>query len=368
MRVWIAGGGTGGHVYPGLAVLRALERLGPVDPLYVGAIDGVEQRLATRAGLPYEGVPAGGVHGLAPRVAARNLTKVTRGFWAARRLGRQERPQALFVTGGYASVPVAMAAWTLRVPILVYLPDIEPGLAVRFIARLATRIAVTTEDSLTYFPARKTVVTGYPVRPSFAEVDREQARARFGVVPDEPVVLVFGGSHGARSINQAVVSNLEAFLREAQVVHLSGELDWPWVSERAEELPPDLRARYSAHSYLHEMGAALAAADLVVSRAGASTLGELPFFGLPAILVPYPHAWRYQRTNAQWLVERGAAIQVADEALDQALLPAVQECLSDRDRLAQMRDRARALARPDAAARLATEMRALAGSSAEEAF
>jgi UDP-N-acetylglucosamine--N-acetylmuramyl-(pentapeptide) pyrophosphoryl-undecaprenol N-acetylglucosamine transferase len=116
------------------------------------------------------------------------------------------------------------------------------------------------------------------------------------------------------------------------------------------------------------MGAALAAADLVVCRAGASTLGELPYFGLPAILVPYPHAWRYQRTNAQWLVERGAAIQVADEALDQALLPAIQDCLSDRERLAQMRDRARALARPDAAARLATELRALAGSSAEEAF
>jgi UDP-N-acetylglucosamine--N-acetylmuramyl-(pentapeptide) pyrophosphoryl-undecaprenol N-acetylglucosamine transferase len=368
MQVWIAGGGTGGHVYPGLAVLRALERLGPVDPLYVGATDGVEQRLATRAGLPFKGVPAGGVHGLAPRVAVQNLTKVTRGFWAARGLGRQERPHALFVTGGYASVPVAMAAWTLRVPILLYLPDIEPGLAVRFIARLATRIAVTTEDSLAYFPARKTVVTGYPVRSSFADVDREQARARLGVTLDQPVVLIFGGSHGARSINQAVASNLEALLREAQVIHLSGKLDWPWVSERAEQLPPDLRARYSVHSYLHDMGTALAAADLVVCRAGASTLGELPYFGLPAILVPYPHAWRYQRTNARWLAARGAAIQVADEELDQGLLPAVRECLSDPEQLAQMRARAQSLARPDAAARLAMELRSLASPGAEEAF
>ncbi|MGD1993188.1 MAG: UDP-N-acetylglucosamine--N-acetylmuramyl-(pentapeptide) pyrophosphoryl-undecaprenol N-acetylglucosamine transferase, partial [Anaerolineae bacterium] len=260
------------------------------------------------------------------------------------------------------------AAWTLRVPILLYLPDIEPGLAVRFIARLATRIAVTTEDSLAYFPPRKTVVTGYPVRPSFAEVDRDRARARLGVASDQPVVLVFGGSHGARSINRAVVSNLEALLREVQVVHLSGELDWPWVSERAEQLPPDLRARYSVHSYLHDMGAALAAADLAVCRAGASTLGELPYFGLPAILVPYPHAWRYQRTNARWLADRGAAVQVADEELDQALLPAVRECLSDRERLAEMRDRAQALSRPDAASQLAAELRVLAGPSAEEAF
>ena len=181
------------------------------------------------------------------------------------------------------------------------------------------------------------------------------------------MVLVFGGSHGARSINQAVVRNLEALLREAQVVHLTGELDWPWVSERAEELPPALRSRYSVHSYLHEMAAALAAADLAVCRAGASTLGELPYFGLPAILVPYPHAWRYQRTNARWLADQDAAIELPDEELDQALLPAVQECLSHPERVAEMRERARGLSRPDAAERLAMELKALARPSAEEA-
>ncbi|MBN1179227.1 MAG: undecaprenyldiphospho-muramoylpentapeptide beta-N-acetylglucosaminyltransferase [Anaerolineae bacterium] len=368
MRIWIAGGGTGGHVYPGLAVLQDLRAGGPVEPLYVGGIDSVEERLAERAGLRFVGVHAGGVHGLAPHIVARNLVKLARGFGDALRLGRRERPQALFVTGGYASVPVAMAAWVLRVPILVYLPDIEPGLAVRFIARLARRVAVTTEASRAYFPARKVVVTGYPVRPALRSVEREAGRRAFGLPPDATVVLIFGGSHGARSINQAVVQNLEAVLQEAEVIHVSGELDWVWVAERAAQLPADLRARYHSFPYLHEeMGAALAAADLAVCRAGASALGELPVFGLPAVLVPYPHAWRYQRVNAQWLVERGAAVMLEDERLGAALLDVLRELLVDRARLAQMSERAREQSRPDAAARLAAELRAIARPGAEEA-
>ena len=181
------------------------------------------------------------------------------------------------------------------------------------------------------------------------------------------MVLVFGGSHGARSINRAVVGHLESLLREAQVVHVSGELDWPWVAERAEALPPELRGRYHPYPYLHEeMGQALAAADLAVCRAGASTLGELPYFGLPAVLVPYPHAWRYQRVNAGWLAERGAAVVLEDERLDELLLPTVRGLLADPERLARMRARSLALARPDAAARLAEALWALATRGAEE--
>lgn len=335
--------------------------MGPVEVTYVGGEGSVEERLVRRAGVRFVGVPAGGIHGMAPWRAAWNLTKLVRGFGATLRLGRRERPQALFVTGGYASVPVALAAWTLRVPILVYLPDIEPGLAVRFIARLATRVAVTTEDSRAYFPDRKVVVTGYPVRPEFAGLTREAARERLGLPQEEPVLLAFGGSHGARSINRAVTAVLEELLGMAQVVHISGRLDWPWVSERADRLPADLRSRYHPYPYLHEeMGHALAAADLVVCRAGASTLGELPYFGLPAVLVPYPHAWRYQRVNAEWLAERGAAVVLEDERLGETLLPTVRRLLADADRLKRMRERSRAVARPGAAARLAVQLRALA--------
>ena len=332
--------------------------------LYVGGEGGVEQRLVTRAGLRFVGVPAGGVHGLASWQAVQNIVKLMQGWGAAYRMGRQERPSALFATGGYASAPVALAAWILRVPILVYLPDIEPGWAVRFIARLAARVAVTVEDSRSYFPARKVVVTGYPVRGEFQGLERAGARASLGLSPGDPVLLVLGGSRGARGINQALSGVLEQVLEMAQVVHVSGELDWPWVAERRGALSAALKARYHAFSYLHEMGSALAAADLAVCRAGASTLGELPFFGLPAVLVPYPHAWRYQRVNAEWLAGRGAAVQLDDERLSDELLPTVRRLLSDRAALAEMAERMQVLAHPDAAARLATELRRLAGRDA----
>ena len=369
MQIWIAGGGTGGHVYPGLAVVRALAAE-PDTPetLYVGGAGGVAERLGTRAGLRFVPVPAGGVHGLVPWRVVWNLIKLLRGSGAAYRLGRRERPAALFATGGYASIPVALAAWALRVPILAYLPDIEPGLAVHVIARLAARVAVTVEDSRSYFPAHKVVVTGYPLRAEFHGLDRAEARASLGLVSDggsdgsgqAPVLLVMGGSRGARSINQALSGVLEQVLELAQVVHVSGELDWPWVAERREALPSPLQARYHAFPYLHEeMGAALVAADLAVCRAGASTLGELPFFGLPAVLVPYPHAWRYQRVNADWLAGRGAAVRLDDGRLPEELLPTLRRLLDDRAGLKAMAQRMRVLARPDAAERLAAELRAL---------
>lgn len=336
-----------------------------VEILYIGGKGGVEEHLAARAGLPFVGVPAGGVHGLGPLQAAGNLVRLMQGARAAYRLGRRERPAAVFATGGYASIPVALAAWALRVPVLVYLPDVEPGQAVRFIARLAARVAVTVEDSRAYFPARKVVVTGYPVRAGLRGLDRAEARAALRLPANEPVVLVFGGSRGARSINRALAGALEALLDAAQVVHVSGELDWPWVQERRKDLPEWLKPRYHAFPYLHEeMGAALAAADLAVCRAGASTLGELPLFGLPAVLVPYPHAWRYQRVNADWLVRRGAAVRLDDERIGAELVPTVLRLLNDPAVLAEMREHMQALARPDAASRLADELLALAQGSA----
>lgn len=355
MHLWIAGGGTGGHVYPGLAVLEALKAAGPIDVLYVGGRGSVEERLVARTGLPFAGIPAGGLHGLAPWRAARNLVKLAQGFFAALRLGRRRRPDALFVTGGYASVPVALAAWVLRVPILLYLPDIEPGLAVRFIARLATRIGVTVEDSRAFLPTHKVVVTGYPVRPEFAGIDRTAARAALGLPEGEPVLLMFGGSTGARSINRAVVEQLDGLLEVAHVVHISGERDWSWVAARVDALPATARGRYHSYPYLHgaAMGQALAAADLAVCRAGASTLGELPYFGLPAVLVPYPYAWRYQKVNADWLASRGAAVVLEDARLGEELVPTARSLLEDPARLAEMRAQARALARPDASRKLA---------------
>jgi UDP-N-acetylglucosamine--N-acetylmuramyl-(pentapeptide) pyrophosphoryl-undecaprenol N-acetylglucosamine transferase len=336
--------------------------------LYVGGKGKVEEQLAARAGLRFVGVPVGGIHGLPPWQVAWNLIKLALGWLAVLLMGLRERPAALFATGGYASVPVALAAWMLRVPILVYLPDMEPGWAVRFIARLAARVGVTVEEAAAHFPAHKAVVTGYPVRAEFHQIDRAEARSAFGLASDEgsaelaeaPVLLVMGGSTGAQGINRPFCEMLEQVLELAQVIHVTGKIDWPWIQERREALPAALHARYQVHDYVHDMGKAFAAADLAVCRAGASILGELPFFGLPAVLVPYPHAWEYQRVNADWLAERGAAVWLREERLSEDLLPTLRQLLGERETRAAMAEHMRALARPDAAARLAGELLALA--------
>jgi UDP-N-acetylglucosamine--N-acetylmuramyl-(pentapeptide) pyrophosphoryl-undecaprenol N-acetylglucosamine transferase len=258
-------------------------------------------------------------------------------------------------------VPVALAAWLTGVPVLVYLPDIEPGWAVQFIARLARRIAVTVPDAQRYFDRRKVVVTGYPTRPDLTATPRAAAQQQFGLDPHCPTILATGGSRGAHSLNRAVLAALPDWLKDYQVIHLSGPLDWPEVERAQAALTAEQRARYWPLPFLHEMGAALAAADLVVSRAGASTLGEYPLFGLPAVLVPYPHAWRYQKVNADYLVARGAAVQLNDADLAAQLAGTVRGLLGDPDKLNRMRAASRAAATPDAAGQLAAELSALAG-------
>jgi UDP-N-acetylglucosamine--N-acetylmuramyl-(pentapeptide) pyrophosphoryl-undecaprenol N-acetylglucosamine transferase len=355
MRLWVVGGGTGGHVYPALAVTQALRSAVPdVDLTWVGTEGGLEARLVARAGMSYLTIPGGGLHGVALLHAVRNGWELARGTFVAWRHLRRERPAALFTTGGYVSGPVAVAASWTGVPILLYVPDIEPAQSVKAVARLATRIGVTVEDSARYLPAEKVVVTGYPLGSRITRWTRADGREALGLDPDPPVLLVFGGSRGARSINRALLSHVVELTRWAQVVHISGTLDWPEVEAARAKLDADVRARYHVYAYLHDkMGAALAAADLVVCRAGASTLGEFPYFGLPAILVPYPHAWRYQKVNAAWLADRDAALVVEDADLADVLVPRVRELLEDPARLAAMRAASRRLARPDAAERLA---------------
>lgn len=363
----MSGGGTGGHVYPVLSVLEALQEMGdraeerrtmPVDNssvevLYVGHERGVEASLVPRAGVPFATIAGGQVRGQAPWKLARNLWHIARGYRQARGLVADFRPDVCFITGGWVTVPVALAAWRAGVPLVIYLPDITPGLAVKVLRHLATAVAVTADRAASYFPG-KAVVTGYPVRRQVWRAGREEARRALGLPLAARVLLVFGGSRGARSINRALVAGLDRLLPLAHIVHITGPLDHGWVEEAATRLPAALRARYHVYAYLHEeMPLALAAADLVVCRAGASVLGEMPARGLPAVLVPYPYAGRHQAENADYLAERGAAVVVDDARLAEALVPTVQALLDDETRREQMAAAARALAVPDAAERIA---------------
>jgi len=344
-------------VYPALAVLDAFRAERPTsETLWVGGEGGMEENLVKRTGIPFQSIPAAGLHGVSLRALPGNLVKLARGYRSARKVLREFRPDALFLTGGYLAALMALAG--RKIPTLLYVPDIEPALAIKTIARFADRIAVTAPESADYFPSRARVVeTGYPVRADLLKWDRASAQKALHLHGDKPVLLVTGGSRGARSINQAVLQHLPALLELAQVIHLSGQLDWPAVEAATRSLSRTNRRDYHAFPYLHEeMGAALAAADLVVSRAGASALGEYPLLGLPAILIPYPHAWRYQKVNADYLVRRGAAIVIEDHRLKDELPAMAQALLKDPARLETMRAAMRSLARPLAARQIAQQL------------
>jgi UDP-N-acetylglucosamine--N-acetylmuramyl-(pentapeptide) pyrophosphoryl-undecaprenol N-acetylglucosamine transferase len=360
-------------------VLQAIKDNAEV--LWIGGEGGMETQLVERSGIPFRTIPAAGVHGIGLRTLPRNLWQLSRGVLASRRILREFKPDVLFFTGGYVAVPMALAGW--KVPSLLYVPDIEPGLALNILARFADKIAVTAEDSRSYFTStcgtcagkqtERITLTGYPVRTDLARWTRQAARKELNLSQESPVLLVSGGSKGARSINSAVLANLPALVEAAQIVHITGELDWPIVEEKVKKLfkdavrqstlagiPTIQSARYHAFPYLHEqMGAALAAADLTLSRAGASTLGEYPLFGLPAVLVPYPHAWRYQKVNAGYLVRHAAAVLLEDVKLSDQLLPTIKDLLNQPQKLASMRGSMQQLSHPDAAAQIGRQLLAL---------
>ena len=346
-------------MYPALAVHSALAvKVRNLDTLWVGGEGGMEEALVKRQGLTYQSIPAAGVHGVGLVTLPRNLAMVARGVLASRRILHEFKPDVLFFTGGYVAVPMALAGTSI--PSMLYVPDIEPGVALKSMSRFADVIAVTTAQSQKFFK-KKVFETGYPLRADLVLWDRSTAQRHLDISSGLPVLLVFGGSKGARSINKAIMENLRDLLARFEVIHISGDLDWPLVRHNREQLPMDLAARYHALPYLHEMGAALAAADLVVARAGASTLGEFPVFSLPAVLIPYPHAWRYQKVNADFLTQRGAAVVLEDQRLQDELMGTLKVLLENPNKLKAMRASMFELSRPRAAEKIASKLIELAG-------
>ncbi|MCB9135230.1 MAG: undecaprenyldiphospho-muramoylpentapeptide beta-N-acetylglucosaminyltransferase [Anaerolineales bacterium] len=361
MRLLICAGGTGGGVYPALSVWQAVkDRLSAV--LWVGGEGGMEAELVQREGIPFETVPASGLHGVGWKTLSA-LAQNVRGVFASRRILAQFKPDVMFFTGGFVAFPVAFAG--RHIPTALYVPDIEPGWALKVTARFADKVALIADDSRQYFSGHLgLIVTGHPVRQGLNAWDRETARQAFGFSPELPTLLVFGGSKGARAINRAVLAVLPQLLAEMQVLHLSGTLDWDEVHAAEETLPAELAPRYRAYPYLHEqMGAAYTVADLVLSRAGASSVGEFPLFGLPAILVPYPHAWRYQKVNADYLTGHGAALMVPNEELPEKILPLVLGLMRDPAQRTKMQTAMRALANPHAAETIGNLLFELGGGS-----
>jgi len=323
----------------------------------------MEANLVTRTGINFTTIPAAGLHGVGLKALPGNLSRLAQGFRAAGNVLRHFKPDVLFFTGGYVAGPVALAG--RKIPTAIFVPDIEPGLALKLLSWFADRITVTTENSRAYISQKdRVVVTGYPVRAALSVWDETKAYQVFGFSAALPTLLVTGGSLGALSINRALRDALSELLSEMQIIHLTGTKTWEEFEAVAESLPQELRSRYKAYPYLHEeMGAAFTIANLVVSRAGASSIGEYPHFGIPAILVPYPHAWRYQKVNADYLTGQGTSLTLEDEKLSEQLAPQVLKLIRDPERLAEMARKMQLLAREDAAGKIANQLTELAGQS-----
>lgn len=309
----------------------------------------MEAGLIAQYDIPYTEIPAAGVHGVGIRALPGNIFKLLQGVARSRQILREFKPDVLLFTGGYVAVPMAVAG--VSVNSLLYIPDIEPGMALKALARYSDVIALTAEGSKAYFSqSKRMVVTGYPTRTNLQKMDKIEARKILNLSNDLPVLLVIGGSKGARSLNNAVLDNLPALLEQVQIIHATGQLDWEDVQEKTRNLSQPFAGRYHAYPYLHEeLAAAFSSADLCISRAGASTLGELPLFGLPAVLVPYPYAWRYQKVNAGYLVEQGAAVMVKNDDLSEKLVATVTSLLADSRKLEEMSSRMQSLVQPQAA-------------------
>ena len=258
------------------------------------------------------------------------------------------RPDAIFTTGGYVSIPLLSAATPLGVPSLLWEGNAVPGRSSRVVGRLARAVTVTFARACSWF-AGACYLTGTPIR-DLSGARRDAARTRFGIGRDERMLLVFGGSQTVRRFEEAVAAVLPDLVARAAVIHVAGERGYGDALRRRELLPEELRGRYRPYPFLRdEMADALASADLVVGRAGSSTVAEVTALGLPMVVVPYPHAGGHQRENARLLVDRGAAVLIEDEDLDGRRLLEATALLDDASALARMAAASRALGRPGAA-------------------
>jgi len=351
-KILFVGGGTGGSVSPLLALREPLQSLYPdIKFIWIGTPSGPEKTLVRSQGIEFHWIFSGK---LRRYFSWRNFVDpflVFVGFIQSLILLRRLRPQVVVSAGSFVAVPVVLAAWLLRIPVLVHQQDIRPGLANKVSAFFAQRITITFPESIRSFPAKKVVHTGNPVRPEILLGDADKGRQMFGLSADLPVVVVIGGGTGALRLNQLIIGALPELLQFCQVVHITG---------KGKKLPPlalkDKAELYHAYEFVVDgLPDLLAAADLVVSRAGLGFLSELAAVGKPAIIIPIPQS--HQEDNAKYFAERGAVVYVSQDTLSsQALVDDIRELLNDKESLHFLSKRIHSFFKPEAAEMIAREI------------
>ena len=357
MRAVLAGGGTGGHVIPALAIAQELRARYHAEVMFIGTSRGIENRLVPAAGFELRLVEVGALKKVSFAKRVQTMTALPAAIFRSWRILSEFRPDVVIGVGGYASGPAMLAAALSGVPTMAFEPNVVPGLANRIMAPLVSSAAVHFEEACRYF--QRCQVTGVPVRRAFFNLPPKPAGS-------PPTLLAFGGSQGAHAINEAVMNSLEALSEQVpgiHIIHQTGERDYN-DAQAAAYLRSQARAE--VFPFIEEMPEMFARADLLVCRSGASTVAEVTAAGKPAIFIPFPHATDdHQLRNAEALERAGAAVLIAEKDLtSERLVRAVRELLGDTARLARMSAASRKLSHPEAARQIALMAGRLAGAPA----
>ncbi len=370
IRLAIAGGGTGGHVLPVVAVLEEFERRElSIEPLWIGSKSGLERSEAERRGIPYQTIQTGKLRRYLDWQTIPDAARIPAGTLQAVGVMRGFKPDVVFSSGGFVSVPTVVAARMLRSPVLTHEQTASFGLANKINARFSDVMAFSYESSrdLAGGQAKRAIVTGNPIRSSLFDGQRDAAFALFGLDPDLPLVYVTGGARGASPLNTRIEAMLPVLLHQAQIVHQTGpdttNGDYSRLLERREALPDTLHSRYVVTEYVRdELSDLYAAADLVVARAGAGSVAEFAALGQPSIMIPLPGSGGGEQwLNARVLEQAGGAVVIdQDDATPERLLTEITSLLNDRGRLETMSKAAQSVGRADAASNLADALLDLA--------
>ena len=367
MKIIVSGGGTGGHIYPAVTLLRNLQqKVKDLEVLYVGTKAGLEADIIPKEGFPFETVD---IQGFVRRLSLVNVERAGRamcGVVKAAHIVRKFQPDVVVGTGGYVCGPILLAASLLHVPTLIQEQNVIPGITNKILARFVTKIAAGSREAAERFPADKVTFTGNPIRAEVLSARRASGYEAFGFDPDKRTVLVSGGSRGARSINRAMVGVLKYYAGNpaVQILHMTGKAEYEDIQRRIAAAGIDLSRADNilVKPYLYNMPQAMAMADLAVFRAGATGIAELTARGIPAILVPYPYAAEnHQEFNARELEKAGAARMIRNQELSaEKLLSVMAELLSKPEKLSAMEVASRGLGRPQAADAITDMILALA--------
>jgi UDP-N-acetylglucosamine--N-acetylmuramyl-(pentapeptide) pyrophosphoryl-undecaprenol N-acetylglucosamine transferase len=326
MRVIVSGGGTGGHIYPAITIIRALEKIGPCQVLFIGTKRGLEADIVPKEGLDFESIDISGFERKMSWQNIVNLFRSAESVLASRKLIRKFKPDIVIGTGGYVCGPVLLAASLMEIPTMIQEQNVIPGVTNRILSRFVRKLALGYQEALPHFGgSEKCFVSGNPIRPEVMSISREQGLAELELNPEACTVLIAGGSRGARSINQAMLPVHKYFAgrKDIQLLHVTGQNEYNGIVGFLKQSGIDGKnaGNIMIKPYLYNMPDALAAADIAVFRAGAIGLAELTAKGIPAILVPYPYAAEnHQEFNARVMERQGAAFVIKDNELNGDLL------------------------------------------------